>query len=92
VPVEGDCVYPSVEDIAYGIGEVLAGYDGCDEEFVMAGHLSVVLCILSILIRYAATCNCAAPSLTMFLILKPTCSCGLIILDNSNFYSYPISI
>ena len=43
VTVEGDCVYPSVEDIAYGMGEMLgrlhwrAGYDGRDVEFVMGG-------------------------------------------------------
>jgi len=43
VAVEGDCVYPSVEDIAYGMGEMLgplhwrAGYDGRDVEFVMGG-------------------------------------------------------
>jgi hypothetical protein len=43
VSAEGDCVYPSVEDIAYGMGEMLgclhwrAGYDGRDVEFVMGG-------------------------------------------------------
>lgn len=43
VAVEGDCVYPSVEDVAYGMGEMLgrlhwhAGYDGRDVEFVMGG-------------------------------------------------------
>lgn len=41
--VEGDRIYPSVEDIAYGMGEMLgrlhwrAGYDGRDIEFVMGG-------------------------------------------------------
>jgi hypothetical protein len=41
--VEGYCVYPSVEDIAYGMGEMLgrlhwlAGYDGRDVEFIMGG-------------------------------------------------------
>ncbi|KAI0273912.1 hypothetical protein BGY98DRAFT_997769 [Russula aff. rugulosa BPL654] len=34
--VEGYCVYPSVEDIAYGMGEML-GYDGRDVEFIMGG-------------------------------------------------------
>ena len=43
VTVEGNCVYPSVEDIAYGMGEMLGclhwrvGYDGRDVEFVMGG-------------------------------------------------------
>jgi hypothetical protein len=43
VAVDGDCEYPSVEDIAYGMGEMLgrlhwhAGYDGRDVEFVMGG-------------------------------------------------------
>jgi len=43
VTVEGHCVYPSIEDIAYGMGEMLgrlhwhAGYDGRDIEFVMGG-------------------------------------------------------
>ena len=41
--VEGDCIYPSVDDIAYGMGEMLGrlhwlvGYDGRDVEFVMGG-------------------------------------------------------
>jgi hypothetical protein len=41
--VEGDCEYPSVEDIVYGMGEMLgyvhwrAGYDGRDVEFIMGG-------------------------------------------------------
>ena len=40
---EGNSVYPSVEDIAYGMGEMLGrlhsrvGYDGYDVEFVMGG-------------------------------------------------------
>jgi hypothetical protein len=39
----GDCEYPSMEEIAYGMGEMLgqlhwrAGYDGRDVEFVMGG-------------------------------------------------------
>jgi hypothetical protein len=43
VAVDGDCVYPSVEDIVYGMGEMLghlhwrAGYDGRDVEFIMGG-------------------------------------------------------
>lgn len=43
VTVEGDCVYSSVEEIAFGMGEMLvrlhwlAGYDGQDVEFVMGG-------------------------------------------------------
>jgi hypothetical protein len=43
VAVDGDCEYPSVEDIVYGMGEMLgrlhwhAGYDGRDVEFVMGG-------------------------------------------------------
>ena len=41
---EGHCLYPSVEDIAYGMGETLghlhwrAGYDGRDIEFIMGGE------------------------------------------------------
>lgn len=40
---EGHCLYPSVEDIAYGMGETLghlhwrAGYDGRNIEFIMGG-------------------------------------------------------
>ena len=40
---EGDSIYPSVEDIAYGMGEMLSrlhsrvGYDGRDVEFIMGG-------------------------------------------------------
>ena len=43
VAVESDCVYPSIEDIAYGMGEMLGrlhwcvGYDGRDVEFIMGG-------------------------------------------------------
>ena len=43
VAIESDYVYPSIEDIAYGMGEMLgrlhwcAGYDGRDVEFVMGG-------------------------------------------------------
>ena len=43
VTVGDGCLYPSVEEIAYGMGEMLgcvhwrAGYDGRDVEFVMGG-------------------------------------------------------
>ena len=43
VTEESDCVYSSVKDIAYGMGEMLgrlhwrAGYDGRDVEFIMGG-------------------------------------------------------
>jgi hypothetical protein len=69
VTAEGDCVYPSVEDIAYGMGEMLgflhwrAGYDGRDVEFVMGGASFSGVAMYIIDFNQVCRSNRALPSL-----------------------------
>jgi hypothetical protein len=75
VAVEGNCVYPSVEDIAYSMGEMLgrlhwrAGYDGRDVEFVMSGasFSGVVMYIIDFNQVCCQSCSSFIGTVTMFL-------------------------
>lgn len=76
-----DCEYPTVEEIAYGMGEALgrlhwcAGYNGRDVEFIMGG--ASFSGVMMNIIDFNQVCCCFKTIFAIITITCPRCALGI---------------